>query len=108
MRSNKRNLIRVGVKPADLESYTSSMPILRRALLSNESGGDWQLPPSDAIAREFLVAEGLLLRKNAAKEDVFQVFKEHSRRLGLPKLKTYNGYVLSLLSRLNPNIIPMT
>merc|ERR1712216_385838 len=64
---------RVGIRFSNLESYSSSWnkpnlkswnktfkPILRRALLNNECGGGWQLPPSDAPVRRYLIAEGLL------------------------------------------------
>jgi len=99
---NKRNLRRVGITPADLMSYPSSMSILRSALLSNESGGEWQLPPSDKLVCDYLIAQGLLPVKGATKEEIFQALKKHSRKLGLPNLKTYNGQVMSLNSHLNP------
>jgi hypothetical protein len=102
MKYNKESLRRVGLKPADLESYPSSMSALRVALLSNECGGHWQPAPGDAIARDYLVAKGLLPEEGATKEDVLQVFKKHSARLGLPNLKTYNGYVQSFFSYLDP------
>jgi len=98
MSKNKRNLRKLGVESADLESYSSSSSILRCALLNNELGGTWQLPPSDASLRQYLSAQGVLPGDGATKDDVLQVLKEHSKRLGLPNFKTYNGYVLSLVS----------
>jgi len=100
MSINKRNLKKVGMKPSDLDGYSSCLSILRHALLSNESSGVWQVPPGDTRVREYLIARGFLPGKDATKADIFQVFKKHSRRLGLPNHKTYNGYVLSLTSRL--------
>jgi iron-regulated transporter 1 len=94
MSYNKRNLRKVGMKSTEVKVPSSDLSVLRHAPLNNESAGTWQLAPSDARVREYLIAQGLLSGKNpvvdreATKDDVF--LKRHSRSLQLDDCKTSN------------------
>jgi len=104
--ANQMCLRKRGVRWSQTEILPGMRTELRLALLSNESYGTWQLPPSDKFLRQYFVGKGLLSDYDAPTAEVYDALKDFSRSKGLPVMKTYNGRLLQCLhhrERFNPN-----
>merc|ERR1712085_176282 len=74
-----------------------ALKMMRRAFLSHETGGIWQYAPSDVDVRQLLVSAGLVENRDAPVAEVYDVLKHYAKQQGLPSMKTYNGYLQTVL-----------
>ncbi|CAE7551754.1 unnamed protein product [Symbiodinium natans] len=73
---------------------------LRRAFSSHRSDCEWRIAPRDDAVRILLRQQGFLARADAKAKgtgEVFEAMASYAKRHGLPKMKTYNGYVFRIL-----------
>ena len=87
--------------PAAEDSVQDVQEKLRQAFQSHLSSGRWRFAPKDTVVRHLLFKDGLLSSKRAKAGDVFLAMAKHAKLHGLPKMKTYNGYVFRILRALD-------
>jgi len=88
---NKRNLRQFSDTVTGERSPSFGTEVLKRAMLSTLAVGEWQLPPSDDVARKFLLSKKLIPNDRVPRADVFDALKFLLKKKGLPVRETYNA-----------------
>merc|ERR1712032_1441199 len=95
-KTNKSNFNKHGAFFAGQNS-ADALKLMRHVLLSHRTGGCWQYAPSDFGVRVLLVSAGLIQNRDVPVAEVHDALKHYARKHGLPSMKSYNGYVQTVL-----------
>ena len=87
--------------PSPDDTTDSVLAKLRGAFLSHSTPGMWQLAPGDEEVRQKLHQQGFLKTLDAPRFWVLRSMRKFVQTHNLPEMRSYNGYVLRVLSHQN-------
>ena len=94
---NKQLLRQLDLPLRQGQSCSDTCSQLRRAFLSNEGDGNWQIAPSDGRVRQMLLQSNYLQTSSPHPNEVLAAMMRYCRKNKLPKMKTYNGFMWQIM-----------
>ncbi|CAE6916829.1 unnamed protein product [Symbiodinium natans] len=98
---NKKLLRKTAALPEPGDSSKQLADKFMRAFLSSATSGQWQMAQGDAQVRRLLLKENLITAQSAPRAEMLEAMQRLSKKVGLPKRKTYNGVVWQILLHIN-------